>query len=80
VAFARVVTDYSTFSWLCDVIVDEKERGRGLGKLLMSRIMGDPRIRDTKFILGTRDAHGLYEKFGFARRELMRRPEPGARP
>ena len=79
VAFARVVTDESTFSWLCDVIVDEKERGKGLGKLLMSSVVAHPRIRNTKFILGTRDAHGLYEKFGFVLHPLMRRPEPAGK-
>jgi GNAT superfamily N-acetyltransferase len=78
VAFARVVTDESTFSWLCDVIVDDKERGRGLGKLLMSAVVAHPRVRHTTIILRTRDAHGLYEKYGFARLELMRRPPLGA--
>jgi hypothetical protein len=38
-----------------------------------------PRIRNTKFILGTRDAHGLYEKFGFVLHPLMRRPEPAGK-
>jgi GNAT superfamily N-acetyltransferase len=78
VAFARMVTDESTFSWLCDVIVDEKERGKGLGKLLMSSVLAHPRVRHTRIILGTRDAHGLYEKYGFVRHELMRRPAPGS--
>jgi GNAT superfamily N-acetyltransferase len=78
VAFARVVTDESTFSWLCDVVVDEMERGKGLGKLLMSSVLAHPRVRHTRFILGTRDAHGLYEKYGFVRHELMRRPAPAA--
>ena len=77
VAFARIVTDESTFSWLCDVVVDEKERGKGLGKMLMSAVVGHPRIRHTKFILATRDAHGLYEKFGFVRYEMMRRQPAG---
>jgi GNAT superfamily N-acetyltransferase len=76
VAFARVVTDGSTFSWLCDVVVDEKERGKGLGKLLMSSILAHPLVRSTMCILATRDAHGLYEKYGFVRFEMMRRPTP----
>ena len=82
VAFARVVTDNATFSWICDVIVDEKERGKGIGKLLMASVSGHPMVRRTLCILGTRDAHGLYEKFGFAREELMThrpsRPAPPA--
>jgi GNAT superfamily N-acetyltransferase len=73
VAFARVVTDGATFSWLCDVVVDEKERGKGLGKLLLSSMLAHPRVRHTRCVLGTRDAHGLYEKFGFVRFEMMRR-------
>jgi GNAT superfamily N-acetyltransferase len=79
VGFARVVTDGATFSWLCDVVIDEKHRKKGLGKFLMAAVMADPRIRDTMFLLGTRDAHGLYEKYGFARLEMMRR-KPAPRP
>jgi GNAT superfamily N-acetyltransferase len=73
VGFARVVTDYATFSWLCDVVVDEGHRGKGLGKLLVTSALGDPRLKGTSFFLGTRDAHGLYERYGFARLEMMRR-------
>lgn len=75
VAFARVVTDRATFCWICDVVVDPGERGKGIGKLLMAAVSGHPVVGRTLNILGTRDAHGLYEKFGFAREELMtRRP------
>jgi GNAT superfamily N-acetyltransferase len=73
VGFARVVTDGATFSWVCDVIVDEGHRKKGLGKLLMASVTGDARLKGTMFLLGTRDAHGLYEKFGFVRTEMMRR-------
>jgi GNAT superfamily N-acetyltransferase len=58
--------------------VGEGERGRGLGKLLMASVSGHPVLRRTLCILGTRDAHGLYEKFGFAREELMTRRPPRA--
>ena len=74
VGFARVVTDASTFSWLCDVLIDERHRGRGLGKFLMSCVMAHPHVSGTMCLLGTRDAHGLYEKFGFAQSEMMKRP------
>jgi GNAT superfamily N-acetyltransferase len=81
VGFARVVTDKATFAWICDVFIDEGHRGRGLGKWLMSCVTEHPFVRDSMGVLGTRDAHGLYEKFGFARAEFMkRRPgdkEPG---
>jgi GNAT superfamily N-acetyltransferase len=74
VGFARVVTDRTTFSWLCDVIIDPAHRSRGIGKLLVSTVLEDPTLSGTKMILGTRDAHGLYERFGFVRQEMMRRP------
>jgi GNAT superfamily N-acetyltransferase len=78
VGFARVVTDGATFSWLCDVVIDPSHRKKGLGKLLVSSVVGHPSLKGTMFLLGTRDAHGLYEKYGFARLEMMRRPaQPG---
>ena len=78
VGFARVVTDQATFSWVCDVLIDERYRGRGLGKWLMSCVVSHPHVKDTSSLLGTRDAHGLYEKFGYLRSEGMRRPRDGA--
>ena len=80
IGFARVVTDRSTFAWICDVFIDEGYRGRGLGKWLMSCVTAHPDVRNSMSILGTRDAHGLYEKFGFVRAELMKRPPGGQRP
>lgn len=71
--FVRVVTDYATISWVCDVFIDPAHRGNGLGKWLMEVIVEHPAIRHTSMILGTRDAHGLYEQYGFTRREMMRR-------
>lgn len=73
IGFARVVTDKVTFSWICDVIVDDAHRGKGVGKALMTAVMEHPCVRSTMNLLGTRDAHGLYEQFGFVRREMMRR-------
>jgi GNAT superfamily N-acetyltransferase len=67
IGFARVVTDGVTFGWVCDVFVDEAERGRGVGDLLMATIAGDPRLVGLRrLILATRDAHGLYARHGFA--------------
>ena len=66
VAFARVVTDYSTYAYLCDVYVLEEHRGRGLGKWMMGFVMQHPELQGLRrFQLATRDAHGLYAKFGF---------------
>lgn len=76
--FARVVSDYATFSWICDVFVDPAHRGHGLGKWLMEVVVGHPAIGHTSMCLVTRDAHGLYEQYGFLRQELMRRMPPQA--
>ena len=66
IGFARVITDYATLAWLCDVFIHEDYRGRGLGKWLMSVIIDHPKVqRVRRFLLATRDAHGLYRPFGF---------------
>ena len=63
--FARVISDYATTWYLCDVIIDEECRGQGLGKALISHIASLPEYRGLRGILLTRDAHGLYSKYGF---------------
>jgi ribosomal protein S18 acetylase RimI-like enzyme len=64
--YARVVTDKATFAWLCDVFVLPEHRGNGLSKLLMDAVVAHPDLgRVRTFVLATRDAHGLYEKYGF---------------
>ena len=66
VGFARVVTDYSTYAYLCDVYVLEDHRGQGLAVWLMEFVMGHPELQGLRrFQLVTRDAHSLYRKFGF---------------
>jgi GNAT superfamily N-acetyltransferase len=70
VGFARVITDSATFAYLGDVFVLESHRGRGLSTWLMEIIMGLPRLQGLRrWSLATRDAHGLYERFGFRRPE-----------
>lgn len=65
-AMARVVTDRATFGWLCDVFVDEAFRGGGLGKTLMAYFKTHPDLQGFRRMhLATRDAHGLYARFGF---------------
>jgi GNAT superfamily N-acetyltransferase len=76
VGFARVVTDGATMSWLGDVFIHEGHRKRGLGKLLMSSVVAHPHVSATACLLATRDAHGLYEKYGFVRSEQMKRLPP----
>lgn len=66
VGFARVVTDQATFAWLCDVYIEEAHRGRGLAKKLMEELKAHPALQGLRrFCLTTKDAHGLYEGFGF---------------
>ena len=66
-AYARVVTDGATFAWLCDVIVDPAARGDGIGIALIDGIVAEfEPLKLKRFLLATADAHGLYEKFGFA--------------
>ena len=67
IGFARVITDTACFAYLADVFVDEQYRGRGLSKWLMEVIMSHPDLQGLRrFILATRDAHGLYQQFGFS--------------
>ena len=67
VGFARVVTDFATIYWLCDVIIDEEHRGRGLGKKLIGLITNSEELKGLRGILRTKDAHGLYEQNGYVR-------------
>ena len=68
VGFARVITDNATTAYIGDVFILESYRGRGLGKLLVKTIVGHLELQDLRlWLLGTKDAHGLYEKVGFKR-------------
>jgi GNAT superfamily N-acetyltransferase len=73
VGFARVISDYATYAWLCDVFIDEKYRGRGLGKWLVASIMSHPELQGLRrWSLATRDAHEMYKRFGF---DKIKNPE-----
>lgn len=66
VGFARLVTDTATFAYLCDVVVTEDARGTGLGTWLMECIAAHPDLQGLRrWMLATRDAHGLYAKTGW---------------
>lgn len=66
VGFARVITDQATFAYLADVFVLPEHRGRGLSKQLMETISNWPTLQGPRrWVLATRDAHPLYEQFGF---------------
>jgi GNAT superfamily N-acetyltransferase len=67
VAYARVVTDLASFAWLCDVYVDRSVRGKGIGTALVGAVREHLRPYDLRrVLLATHDAHGVYEKLGFA--------------
>jgi GNAT superfamily N-acetyltransferase len=66
VGFARVISDYATYAYIGDVYVQDEYRGQGLGKWLMQCIMQHPLLQGLRrWSLLTRDAHGLYQQFGF---------------
>lgn len=67
IGIARVITDEATFAYLADVFIMESYRGRGLSKWLMEVIISYPGLQGLRrFLLATRDAHGLYRQFGFS--------------
>jgi len=73
VGFARVVSDRATFAYVMDVFVLSEYRGRGLGKWLIACVTSHPDLQGLRrWILGTRDAHGLYRQFGFT---PLKKPE-----
>jgi len=78
--FARAVTDGATFAWIADVFVLESHRGRGLGVWLVQTVLAHPGVSGARRVmLGTADAHGLYERFGFGptiEGRMMIRPRP----
>ena len=73
VGFARVVTDYATFAWICDVVIAKEHRRHGLGKFLMFHLMQHPDVKLRACMLATKDAQGLYRKFGFQEFTAMKR-------
>lgn len=66
IGLARVITDKATFAYLCDVYILEAYRGQGLSKWLMECVQSHPDLQTLRrFMLATKDAHGLYSQFGF---------------
>jgi GNAT superfamily N-acetyltransferase len=81
IGFCRVMSDGASMAWLGDVFVLPSHRGRGVGAELVREAVEDPAVRDVQWYLGTRDAQGLYAKFGFEaanERTMVRyRRDPG---
>lgn len=66
VGFARAVTDRTVFAWVCDVIVTPARRGEGIGRAMVATLQAHPDMQGLRrWMLGTRDAHGVYAALGF---------------
>jgi len=66
VGFGRVISDFASFAYLSDIIVDGDFRGQGVGKAILASMVAHPRLQNLRrWLLKTNDAHKLYEKFGF---------------
>jgi len=66
VGLARIITDKATFAYLCDVFILPEHRGKGISKWLMKTMHSHPELQGLRrWLLGTKDAHGLYEQFGW---------------
>lgn len=73
IGFARAASDRATFAWLCDVYVLEEHRGQGLSKAMVRALVEHPDLQTLRrWLLATRDAHGLYKQFGFVPVEVDR--------
>ena len=87
IGFARLVTDKATFAWLCDVIVLPGKQGKGLGRALVQTFQRLPELQGLRrWLLGTKDAHGVYAPLGFTpvqepeRLMHIKNPNPYGRP
>lgn len=74
IGFARAITDRATFAYLADVYISETHRGLGLSSLLLEAVLGHPEVQHLRrWMLGTKDAHNLYSRFGFVALEEPQR-------
>ena len=80
IGFARVVTDFTVFSWLSDLVINDHYRGKGLGRWFLDCILNHPEIAGTQFVLQTTHGHALYKKFGFQGSEKLMTRQPGTHP
>jgi GNAT superfamily N-acetyltransferase len=71
IGFARMVTDYATFAYLCDVFVLPDWQGKGMGSVLLKAVEEDPELQGIRQYLFTRDAFGFYEHFGYKKDEAL---------
>ena len=74
---ARAVTDFARFAYLSDAFVLPEHRGHGLGRWLVQTMIDHPAVPGVRWVLHTKDAHGLYGQLGFeaADETVMQRPK-----
>lgn len=65
VGFGRVVTDFATVAYLCDVVIADGHRGKGVGKWMLNCILEHPQLKGCRIDLFTKDAQEFYRGFGF---------------
>ena len=72
VGYLRVISDKTRFAYLCDVWVDERHRGQGIGRAMVQTALEHPDMANVSWLLATKDAHGVYTKLGF---EPLKNPD-----
>ena len=65
IGFVRFITDRAVYSWLCDFIISEDHRGKGLGKWMMEKMLSHPEIKGTRVGVRTKNAQEFYRRYGF---------------
>lgn len=67
VGFGRVITDFTTYAYVCDIIIDANHRKKGLGNALVNAILSHPELQGLKSwsLKTTEPARKIYEKYGF---------------
>lgn len=71
IGFVRAITDYTTTTWIADMVIKDEYKGQRLGQWMLECVMNHPRLATTQFALQTKDAHGFYARMGFQQRDSL---------
>jgi len=71
IGFVRAITDYTTTTWIADMVIADGYKGQRLGQWMLECVMSHPRLQSTQFALQTKDAHSFYTKMGFEQRDSL---------
>ena len=66
IGFARVVSDFCTFAYLCDLYILDEYRSKGIGTFFMNCVLGHPQVKEVKWLLKTKYSQSLYRRLGFS--------------